>query len=107
LAEGDDPDAPSPAQLQLVVDGRHGRMYNLNATGVTIIGREETSDVVVTDPAASRQHAEVRADGDVFTLIDLGSTNGTLIDGARVTQQVLDDGDQIVIGETVLEFRTT
>jgi hypothetical protein len=111
LAEGPDPDKPSPAQLQLVQHGRHGRMYDLNAAGTTTIGREETCDVVVTDPAASRKHAEIRADTgggvETFTLVDLGSTNGTLVDGAPVTSRALDDGDQIVIGETVLEFRTT
>ena len=44
---------------------------------------------------------------DGWTISDLGSTNGTMIEGAPITQRELEDGDQIVIGETVLEFRTT
>lgn len=105
LAEGVDVNAPAPAQLQLVQDGRHGRMFDLAPNSVATIGREDTCDIVITDPAASRKHAEVRTDGDTFTLTDLGSTNGTQVEGAPVSRHVLEDGEHIVIGETVLEFR--
>jgi hypothetical protein len=107
LQEGSDPNAAAPAQLQLVENGRHGRVFDVKGP-VTTIGREETCDVVLTDPAASRRHAEIRIEGEAYTLIDLGSTNGTQIDGAPIAPtkaQSLEDDDHIQIGETVLEFR--
>jgi FHA domain-containing protein len=69
-----------------------------------VIGRGEASDLQLADPGASRRHAEVRSDGSRVTLVDLGSTNGTLVNGQRVDETNLSDGDTIVIGETTLTF---
>jgi hypothetical protein len=70
-----------------------------------IIGRLADSDVVVPDPGVSRRHAEVRRQDGRFVLIDLGSTNGTLVNGAAVGEHPLEEGDRIKLGNTVLEFR--
>lgn len=70
-----------------------------------VIGRHAGSDVEVKDPGASRRHAEVRRQGDRFVVVDLGSTNGTLVNDAQVTEHALEDGDRITIGNTVLEFK--
>jgi sigma-B regulation protein RsbU (phosphoserine phosphatase) len=70
------------------------------------IGRSARNDVCIPDPFASRVHAEVRREGDVYILQDLGSANGTLFNGARVEAQMpLAPGDRIQIGETEIEFR--
>ncbi|MDT7604193.1 MAG: phosphoserine phosphatase RsbU/P [Acidobacteriota bacterium] len=70
------------------------------------IGRSARNDVCIPDPFASRVHAEVRREGDVYILQDLGSANGTLFNGARVeAPMTLAPGDRIQIGETEIEFR--
>jgi hypothetical protein len=73
-------------------------------SGVTL-GRSRSSDVMVDDPNVSRAHAEVSAHGSTWVLTDLGSTNGTRLNGRRVTQpEVLGPGDQIEVGTTTLTF---
>jgi pSer/pThr/pTyr-binding forkhead associated (FHA) protein len=63
--------------------------------------------VVVTDPNASRRHAEIRRAGNDVVLVDLNSTNGTRVNGANVRERKLSDGDEIVIGTTVLRFENS
>jgi hypothetical protein len=69
------------------------------------IGRQADNDLVVTDPGVSRHHAEVTNERSMCTLRDLGSTNGTLINGTRVNEHALRDGDRIQLGSSVVEFR--
>jgi len=71
------------------------------------IGRQADNDLVVTDPGVSRHHAEVTSERGTCTLRDLGSTNGTLVNGTRVGEHVLRDGDRIQVGSSVVEFRRT
>ena len=71
------------------------------------IGRLPESTVVVADPNASRRHAEVRRTGDVVVVVDLGSTNGTRVNGIPVKEQVLADGDEVTVGTTSLRFETS
>ncbi len=90
------------AQLVLA-DG--GKEYALGDRSV--IGRLQGSEVEIQDPGASRRHAEIRRDGADFVVVDLGSTNGTLVNDQPVAEATLEDGDRITIGRTVLEFRRT
>ena len=62
-------------------------------------------DVVLKDKGASRRHVQLRTSEGVTTLTDLGSTNGTRLNGQTVQSGALSDGDRITIGTTVLEFR--
>lgn len=71
------------------------------------IGRLPESAVVITDPNASRRHAEIRRAGNDVVVVDLGSTNGTRVNGATVKERKLADGDEIVIGTTVIRFQTS
>jgi hypothetical protein len=71
------------------------------------IGRLPESSVMVTDPNASRRHAEIRRVGTDVVVVDLNSTNGTRVNGATIRERKLADGDQIVIGTTVLRFETS
>lgn len=98
------PGATAEASLTVLEDGHPGTTYRLGRGSVTI-GRLPDCDIVVADPGASRQHAQVRFDGGRFVLSDLGSTNGTLVNDVRATERVLEDGDRVTIGSTVLEFR--
>jgi|SRR5919106_3078980 hypothetical protein len=92
------------ALLALVEDGSVVKEFSLEGERM-VIGRLEGSDVQISDPGASRRHAEVRRDGNDYVLVDLGSTNGTLVNEAPVTEHTLEEGDRITIGRTVLEFR--
>jgi hypothetical protein len=98
--------APSAgrALLTVVGDGGRGQTYGLEKDRITI-GRLPECDVVLDDPGASRQHAEIRRVGGAFVVVDLGSTNATLVNGAPIAEHGLADGDRITIGNTVLEFR--
>lgn len=62
------------------------------------------ADILVPDDSASRHHAAIGHRGGTFTLYDLGSTNGTFVDGRRVEQAPLSSGTQIRIGDTFLRF---
>jgi hypothetical protein len=69
-----------------------------------VIGRMPECDVVLSDPNVSRRHAEVlRVEGD-FVVRDLGSTNGTRLNGAPITEGYLKTGDNITVGSTTLVF---
>jgi hypothetical protein len=96
--------APPPRRSAArgVLRGREGD-YEL-AGPVTVVGRSRRCDIVLTDPNVSRQHAEIRRQGDGFMLIDLGSTNGTRVNRRDVKQVVLQHGDRIELGTTELLF---
>ena len=68
-------------------------------------GRLPECTVSFDDSNVSRQHAEIRPEGDGFVLADLGSTNGTKVNGARITRHRLVDGDRITFCATIIEFR--
>lgn len=91
-----------------VVRGRdQGKHFQL-ALPKQKIGREASSEIQLFDSEASRSHAEVRVgEGGKCELVDLGSSNGTKINGARVTRQQLASGDRIEIGGTLLIFTGT
>lgn len=72
-----------------------------------VIGRVDECTVTLDDPKVSRRHAEIRPAGDGYRLIDLGSTNGTEVNGRPVTEQVLAEGDRIRIGDSVLVFEAS
>ena len=72
-----------------------------------VIGRLADCDVVLVDPNVSRRHAELRRDGSSVVLIDLGSTNGTRVNGATVKQRRLADGDEISLGSGSLRFEAS
>lgn len=73
----------------------------------TTIGRSARADLCIPDAFASRLHAEVRQEGDNFWLVDLGSANGTRLNGTPVTTTLpLASGGEIQIGETRIEFQS-
>jgi hypothetical protein len=74
---------------------------------IVTIGRHPECNIVLADPNVSRNHAEIRPQGDGFVLVDLGSTNGSKINGVRVGQQVLRDGDEISFGNTRMTFEAS
>ena len=81
-----------------------GRRLVVGPGGVTI-GRSRQCDIVIEDPNVSRQHAEVRPRGGAWVLTDLGSTNGSRLNGRRIEHpEVVQPGDEIEIGTSVITF---
>lgn len=74
---------------------------------VVTVGRANDCTIVLGDPNVSRHHAEIRPAGDGFLVVDLGSTNGTKINGAKVGQHLLRDGDEVCFGNTVMNFEAS
>jgi len=72
-----------------------------------VIGRAPECNIQLHDSNVSRRHAEVRPHGTGYSVVDLGSTNGTRVNGLRVAEQVLTDGDEILIGNTKMVFEAS
>ena len=100
---GERPEPSGPAMLYLVENGKRTKSFELDKDVVSI-GRLSESDVPLQDPGASRTHAEIRRTENGYVLADLGSTNGTMVNEATVSERALQEGDRITIGRTVLEF---
>ncbi len=83
-----------------------GRRVALGAQPL-VIGRLPECDVVLNDSNVSRRHAELRRSSDGVFLTDLGSTNGTRVNGAPVREQILVSGDEVSVGSTKLIFEMT
>jgi hypothetical protein len=89
------------AFAELVLVG--GERVTVGADPV-VIGRLPECAVVLGDPNVSRRHAEVRHVGDAVVVTDLGSTNGTKVNGTPIREQHLASGDEITVGSTTLIF---
>ena len=83
-----------------------GRRVQVGKDPVTI-GRLPDCDIVLGDGNVSRRHAEVRRRDGRIVIVDLGSTNGTKVNGSGVKEQELADGDEIKLGSTMLRFEAS
>ncbi|WP_434995423.1 FhaA domain-containing protein [Arthrobacter sp. Ld5] len=102
------PAAPAPPRHQptryqpiLKMDGQR---YSINS-GSIVLGRSSEADILVDDTGVSRRHLEIRAQGGRIYAVDLGSTNGSYVNGQRVVGQTeLTDGSMITMGRSRLTF---
>jgi hypothetical protein len=83
-----------------------GRRVEIGETPL-VVGRMPECDVALSDPNVSRRHAEVRRQGTGFVVADLGSTNGTRVNGAQIKERLLNNGDEITVGATKLRFEAS
>ncbi|MFT4469005.1 FhaA domain-containing protein [Arthrobacter sulfonylureivorans] len=100
------PAAPSrqPTQLQAVLE-INGQRYSLNAPSI-VLGRSSEADIMVDDTGVSRRHLEIRTAGGSAVAVDLGSTNGSYVNGQKIIGQTdLTDGSVITMGRTRITFR--
>jgi hypothetical protein len=87
-------------------DGSDGRQRSYDiTTPVTLLGRGTDCDLRLVDPGVSRHHAEIRIEGPEIVLVDLGSTNGSFVNGQPIRRVTLADGARISLGRTTLVFR--
>jgi hypothetical protein len=78
--------------------------YPLEGRGPWSVGRSQENDIVINDPNVSRRHARIsRSDGG-FVVEDLGSTNGTLLDGAPIDRERIEGGDELTFGQSTARF---
>jgi hypothetical protein len=96
--------APTAA-IELRIAGRAGPTFALDPARDNTLGRAQDASVVLADRLASRIHAAVRCENGRWMIRDLGSRNGTWVDGAQVASQPLTDGAVIRIGTAELAFR--
>ena len=87
------------------VEGFHiGKVYHL-VQDTLIVGRQQTCDLILRDDEVSRQHLNVFREGLRWCLEDLGSTNGTYVNGVRVDKSILKPQDRVRLGQTTFVFR--
>ena len=107
LVEGAEKIGPTATPDPVLVIREQGQERTLALRGeIATIGRLPQCEVALSDKGASRRHAQIRLQNGVATITDLGSTNGTEVNGHTVQTATLDDGDRITIGATVLVFRS-
>jgi Protein of unknown function (DUF3662)/FHA domain len=84
----------------LTVDGERHQVDKR----VTVLGRAQDCDIQLADPNVSRRHAELRQEETSYWIVDLGSTNGMEVNGRRLRQAKLEDGDRVTLGSTDVVF---
>ena len=89
-----------PSDWLVLPDGRRVGI----ADEVVTIGRLPECAVVLDDPNVSRRHAQLRREGEYVVVVDLGSTNGTKVNGIPVREQRLAPGDAVTVGTTTMRF---
>lgn len=94
---------PAPARAVLRVIARDGTEETVEVDGSPLtVGRAQDNRLVLADPRVSRHHGRLQARRGTLVYRDLGSTNGTRVNGVRVDEVVLGAGDRLLLGDTVL-----
>ncbi|HEY8550563.1 MAG TPA: FHA domain-containing protein [Vicinamibacterales bacterium] len=93
-------------EASLISEADNGKTVNFRLSALTYIGRSEDNQLRLLDPGVSRRHVLIMAGPGGYTIRDLGSQNGTYVNGDRVDEGPLTDGDRITIGEINLLFRS-
>jgi hypothetical protein len=91
-------------QLTICEGNEVGRQFDFDQPSV-LLGRTHECDVPLYEAGVSRGHARIFLEGGVWLLEDLGSANGTLVNGRQVARHTLEEGDAITIGPVVLTWR--
>lgn len=102
--------APIPKDLRVslavIAGAQAGSVFTITKPRV-FLGRGSSMDVQLKDPEVSRKHAMIEIRGDVATLIDLGTTNGTFVDGERIDRMELANHSEFTLGTTTLMLIVT
>ena len=98
---------PPGSALLIALRGPNAGARFLLDTNVTVAGRHPDADIFLDDVTVSRRHAQFLRDGSAFSVRDLGSLNGTYLNGERLDESVLSDGDEVQIGKYRLTFHAS
>lgn len=94
----------SALALRFISGKYQGGEYPLSDEGEVVIGRSSGVDMVLIEELVSRKHARLALAGGSATISDLGSTNGTFVNGERIKETRLEEGDRILIGTSILKL---
>ena len=94
---------PGPGRYLAIEGGDEPTLVPLTGN-VTHIGRSPAADIVLDDASVSRRHALITRRGEQSVILDDRSLNGVIVNGARVSEAVLQDGDLIVLGRVLMRF---
>ncbi len=90
------------------ISGKYqGGEFPLPPNSEIVVGRSSDLDMVLVEDMVSRRHAKISVNGDTVTIQDLGSTNGTFVNGERVERMALTDGDRVLIGTSIIKLVTS
>src|SRR5262245_24042034 len=98
------PDRDAVTYTLEYLEGATERQHKL-AVGATVVGRAASCDLVINDTSVSRRHAQVAVADGTCAVTDLGSRNGTYVNGDQIEKAQLRDGDRLVLGEVQLRLR--
>lgn len=97
-------EAKSSAPVLVVISGKPlGKSFFLTHDGM-VLGRDLAADIPIAETAISRKHTQFKVTDEGIVVLDLGSTNGTYVNDAKITKKILQDGDLIRTGNTILKF---
>lgn len=98
------PRTAKPYALRFISGKYQGGEFPLPADGEIVIGRSSELDMVLVEDMVSRRHAKVTVGADQVFIQDLGSTNGTFVNGEKIKRVRLNDGDRILIGTSIIKL---
>jgi hypothetical protein len=98
------PDSAQRAHLLVMADGAAPVQFDLGGALISI-GRASDNDVILDDPLISRHHCQLKLQHGAYSFADLGSRNGSFVNGQPVNEVALGPGDRIRIGSTEIEFQ--
>jgi pSer/pThr/pTyr-binding forkhead associated (FHA) protein len=105
MADGGEGGQESAQWALRFISGKYqGGEFPLRPNREIIIGRSSDLDMVLVEDMVSRKHAKITTDDQVVTIQDLGSTNGTFVNGEKVRKADLKDGDRILIGTSIIKI---
>ncbi|MGB8297918.1 MAG: DUF4388 domain-containing protein [Polyangia bacterium] len=97
----------APWTLRFISGKYQGGEFPLRPNREIVIGRSSDLDMVLVEDMVSRKHAKIVTDGRSVSIQDLGSTNGTFVNGEKVRSMQLKDGDRILVGTSIIKLVAT
>ncbi|MFK7985891.1 MAG: DUF4388 domain-containing protein [Sandaracinaceae bacterium] len=99
------PSRPAKAYALRFISGKYqGGEFPLPNTKEIVVGRSSELDMVLVEDMVSRRHAKITVTGDQIFIQDLGSTNGTFVNGEKIKRARLQEGDHILIGTSIIKL---